>query len=92
MRKGREPLKTYENWKKGSLSEYLQIGDEVDEEMMEHFLNVLPPATWRSTLIQIGEPYSHVMGKATYSTLRRESGRWYYAGHCYRGESTPVNS
>jgi hypothetical protein len=80
-------LKTYANWK-GDMDEYLQVGDEVDEEMADHFLNVLPPACWRSDIIQIGEPYSHVGGRATYATLRKDSGRWYYAGHCFRGEVT----
>lgn len=34
-------IKTYANWK-GDLEEYLQIGDVVDEEMADYFLNVLP--------------------------------------------------
>lgn len=84
-------MKTYRDWQNGSLSDYLQFGDEVDEEMMDYFLNTLPPVTWTSTLVQMGEPYSHVAGRATYATLRREGGRWYYAGHCFRGESTPVD-
>ena len=81
-------IKTFANWQ-GSLSEYLQIGDVVDEEMADYFLNVLPPACWRADLIQIGEPYSHVNGRATYATLRKQNGEWVYAGHCHRGEYHP---
>jgi hypothetical protein len=79
-------MKTFSNWK-GNLSEYLQIGDLVDDEMVEYFLNVLPPACWNSKVIQIGEPYSHVEGKATYSTLKNTSEGWVYAGTCHRGQT-----
>lgn len=80
-------MKTYANWK-GNLGDYLKVGDEVDQEMVDYFLNVLPPATWRANLVQLGEPHSHVGGRATYPTLYREIGRWYYRGNCYRGEET----
>lgn len=80
-------MKTFENWK-GNLSDYLTIGDEVDEDMVDHFVNVLPPASWRADLVQIGEPHSHVAGRATYPTLHKKEGRWLYAGNCFRGEST----
>jgi hypothetical protein len=79
-------MKTYENWN-GSLNEYLQIGDLVDEEMQNYFIDVLPPATMNGTCIQIGEPYSHVNGKATYPTLKSTGKGWAYAGHCHRGET-----
>lgn len=79
-------MKTYEDWK-GSLCEYLQVGDQVDEGIYNHFVNALPPATFWSTLVQMGEPYSHVNGKATFATLAKENGVWTYKGHCHRGET-----
>ncbi len=79
-------IKTYANWK-GDLEDYLQIGDVVDEEMADHFLNVLPPACWTAKIIQIGEPNSHVGGKATYATLEKTSQGWVYRGNCHRGET-----
>ncbi|RJX40956.1 hypothetical protein D3P09_02760 [Paenibacillus pinisoli] len=82
-------LKRYADWK-GSLKDFLQIGDEVDEDIVNHFLNVLPPVSWSSTLLQMGEPYSHVGGRPTFATLKRDGGRWFYAGCCYCGERTPV--
>jgi hypothetical protein len=89
-------MKTYAQWNGSGLdlSKFLQVGDEVDEMMVEYFRDVLPPATHRSTLIQIGEPYSSVDDRETFSTIRQENGRWYYAGHCHRGDSIeprPVN-
>jgi len=78
-------MKTYENWN-CSLNEYLQIGDIVDEEMADYFIEVLPPATFTNSIIQIGEAYSHVNGRATYSTLKNTSEGWTYCGNCHRGE------
>jgi hypothetical protein len=79
-------VKTYADWK-GDLGSYLNIGDIVDEEMFNYFLNVLPPACWTSRILQIGEPNSHVNGKATYSTLEKTSDGWVFRGSCYRGET-----
>jgi hypothetical protein len=77
--------KTCEGWK-GNLDSYLQIGDLVDDEMYDYFLEVLPPAYWSSRILQIGEPVSHGEWGATYATLRRTANGWMYAGNCYRGQ------
>jgi len=84
-------VKTYEEWDK-DLSEYLDIGDLVDKEMVNYFVETLPPACNRSDLIQIGEPYSHKEDpedgkwKGTYATLCKTPEGWRYAGHCFRGK------
>jgi hypothetical protein len=82
-------IKTYANWD-CDLDDYLQIGDVVDEEIYDHFLNVLPPAYWSSTLLQMGEPFSHGPEGATYCTLHKTEHGWEYAGHCYRGKREHV--
>lgn len=84
-------MKTYQEWE-GSLTTYLEAGDLVDEEMVQHFINVMPPATCNSRCIQIGEPYSHINGKAVFSTLMRTDEGWIYAGECYRGEITHIET
>lgn len=83
-------LKTYEEWE-GSLADYLQVGDEVDERMVDYFIGVLPPACMNSECVQMGEPYTHGMDnagilRAKYLTLKRENGKWYYAGPCFKGQ------
>jgi hypothetical protein len=57
---------------------------------MYYFLEVLPPACYLANVIQIGEPYDHVDGRATFSTIYKPLGaqNWLYAGHCHRGEWT----
>jgi hypothetical protein len=85
----RKPVKTYEGWN-GSLNEYLQVGDLVDEDMHDHFLNVLPPLTWTESMLQCSEPHSHEAEGATYTTFVRTSEGWMYAGNCYRGKSVNI--
>jgi hypothetical protein len=80
-------VKTYAEWE-GDLNQYLEIGDEVDEEMVDYFINVLPPATMTGTLVQAGEPQNHMGGRATFITFKKEGSCWFYVGHCFRGETT----
>lgn len=78
-------IKTYKNWK-GNLDEYLEIGDIVDNAMVEYFINVLPPVTMNKNMIQMGETYSYVDGKKIYSTLIKKQDKWIFAGYCHRGQ------
>ncbi len=85
-------MKTYSAWgeSRQSLDHFLLIGDVVDQEMADYFVNVLPPASMSGLLIQIGEPVSDVAGRPTYATLRKDgTGQWIYAGNCHRGASVP---
>jgi hypothetical protein len=82
-------IKTRAGWhdSKLDLGKYLQVGDEVDEEMYDYFLEVLPPIQGPG-LLQISEPNDHINGGATYATLQRGAGnRWFYRGHCHRRQS-----
>jgi len=72
---------------KVDLGKYLQVGDEVSEDLYMYFLEVLPPATWRNDLVQIGEPVSSVGGRATWATLYKHNGAWKYGGNCHLGEA-----
>ena len=88
-------MKTMEGWheSKVDLGKYLQIGDVVEEEMADYFLCVLPPACMTGGILQIGEPNSHVNGRATYATIKRTSEGWIYCGNCHRGQTTePVGA
>lgn len=81
-------IKTYDEWSSSGLClhRFLQPGDPVDTAMKDYFLGVLPPAHWDGVILQIGEPYSHILGFPTFSTLEKTSEGWVYRGHCYRGE------
>ena len=81
-------VKTYQGWGESrvSLDKFLKVGDRVDQEMADYFINVMPPATLTSSLIQVGEPSSHVGGRPTFATLNRTGEGWVYAGDCFKGE------
>ena len=88
------PVKTRAGWTESGISnfmDYCSPGDEVDEALVDYFLNVVPPATHRTTFIQAGEPYSSALddtGKyqAIYSTFSKGS-TWRYLGECFLNQT-----
>ena len=69
-------------------------GDLVTEEVVDFFINCLPPACMRSDCSQLGEAYSHkedpASGKwrATFLTFKlSHDDIWEYCGHCFAGEN-----
>lgn len=71
-----------------------EVGDYVEQEIADWFLNCLPPRTWTTNMIQVGEPYSSVKEGTTYATLVRVTDDiWEYKGACLRGttnQGTPI--
>jgi len=74
--------------------ENLQIGDYVDQDVVDEQVNMLPPACMRSFCTQMGEPYSHRQDpetgkwRATYATFKKiRENVWEFCGHCFRGEN-----
>jgi hypothetical protein len=81
-------MKTLARWRESGkeLTPYLSVGDEVEEAFADWALNIMPPACWRPELIQIGEPFSHIDGRATFATFQRQGRTWYFVGYCHRGK------
>jgi hypothetical protein len=77
-------MKTMQQWNESNLelSKFLKIGDIVDQDIADYFIEVLPPTTMNSSIIQIGEPYDHngENGRARYDTLQKKDGQWVYIG------------
>lgn len=78
--------------------EQAQIGDYVEQAVVDNAMNCMPPASMSARCAQLGEPYSHRMDpetgklRATYATFKRAAGEypnaiWEYCGHCFRGEN-----
>lgn len=75
----------------------VQIGDYVAQDVVDWFMDMLPPACMTAQCSQIGEASDHVPDKngrwrATYETFKhvagpRWRGIWMYCGQCFRGES-----
>lgn len=72
----------------------LQIGDLVEEEIVDDLMNCVPPACMRSDCSQVGEPASSRTlddGKtyrSTFETFKKVADNtWEYCGDCFRGEN-----
>ena len=91
-------LKTLEKWFESGLptaEDYLEPGDEVDADLIDYFLNVLPPRTNRAGLLQVGGEISTAKDangrwRPTYLTFKRQGGTWRYAGRCFECSAEPV--
>ena len=70
-----------------------EIGTYFTQDMVNDFMDMLPPACMRSDCSQIGEPTSHRIDddgkcRATYATFKQiAEGIWEYCGDCFRGEN-----
>lgn len=75
-----------------------QIGDYVEQEVVDDAMDVLPPVCMSTRCSQLGEPYSHKIDpdtgkfRATYATFKKVAGKyphgiWEYCGHCFAGEN-----
>ncbi len=85
-------VKTYKGWCDSGLptfEEYSFVGDTVDSEMVEHFVNSVPPMLMRSGCTQGGEAFSHECDehgkfRPTYVTFHSlGNGRWMFDGYCF---------
>ena len=89
-------MKTMTDWNNSnaqSFTEYCKVEEEVAEEIVDYFRNILPPASMEANYLQVGEVHSHIMDlrtekeRAAYITFTREDGRWFYKGICFRNET-----
>jgi hypothetical protein len=77
------------------------VGDYFTEDMVDGFMNILPPACMRSNCSQIEESVSDKMDKdgkykPTYTTFKKvelypNKGIWEYCGDCFIGENVMPN-
>ena len=92
-------MKTLENWceftdrtGKGSIYDYLNKGDIVSEDIVDNFMDMLPPRAMSYGYLQVGEPYNHVFDidrrlRPTYMTFAKCDGVWRYYGNCFAYET-----
>ena len=88
-------VKTMESWHGSGLNfdDYCFPGDTVGEDVLDYFVNVVPPVTLRYDCVQAGEEHSSEpddSGKyrATYTTFHRTGdGRCRFDGYCFKGEN-----
>lgn len=90
---GPKSLEDWENSGLGTFEDYFIPGDTVTEDLVEYFVNIMPPTTMRTDLIQIGEPFSHELDdggcyRPTYNTFCKRDGVWWFVGWCFAQELT----
>ena len=95
MENNSRKIVTMKDWEAArSFDEAAKPGDLVEVEIVEEFLNCLPPVVNWSHLMQCGEPHSHEPDpetgrwRATYATFHRTEDGWVYCGNCFAGEIT----
>ena len=73
---------TLEQWEesKKPFSQFAKPKTEVDEDIFYYFLEVLPPHYWKSGIMQVGEPYTHINGIPAFETFTYGNGRYIYQG------------
>lgn len=91
-------FKRFKDWPENlNIGQYLQVGDVVDKEMYEHFLNILPPHYYFGGMLQVGGVCDHVEDngflKPTYLTFvgDRNSDNWIFKGECFSREAINKN-
>jgi hypothetical protein len=77
---------------KESIYDYLNKGDIVSEDIVDNFMNMLPPRVMLCGFLQVGEPYSHVYDisralRPTYMNFAKCGGHWRYYGNCFAYET-----
>ena len=94
-----QDVKTMEGWHDFTVRtgasdfyDYVQPGDVVSADMVDHFANIVPPTTLHQNLVQVGSTYDDRMGEdgklhPTFATFAKEDGAWRYCGHCFHGEA-----
>ena len=90
-------IKTMSGWEDSdadSFMDYCNPGDFVDDDIVDYFLNVVPPVTFEAGFVQCGEAISHKPDpdkegryRATYATFVQEGDGWKFCGECFAGQT-----
>jgi hypothetical protein len=81
-----KPVYNMDTW----LYDGAEIGDLVEEEVIDEVINCLPPACDRRDCVQLGEPAGSKVEGTTYETFKKvDENTWAYCGQCFRGENIP---
>lgn len=90
-------VKTKAAWYASGLptfEDFFDVGDTVDDELVQDMVDSVPPVLWRDSCTQIGEAYSSEYDedrqrhRDTYITFHKAAtGRWVFDGYCFKGEN-----
>ncbi len=73
-------MKKYADWK-GELRDFVQPGDQIDQEMFDYFLGVVYPRVMQARGFLMGEPVNTLEdGEGIYDAYDEIDGKFYYKG------------
>jgi len=95
-----QKVRTLADWRGSGLylNEFLYVGCEVDEALVNDQLNCVPPRSHKTGYVQVGEPYTDALDtrgseeryRPTYTTFHKktkgERTFCIYAGHCFAND------
>ena len=87
--------KAWDNSHQGFTS-WADVGDVVDEKIVQHFRDCVSPIAYDAMYLQCGEPYTHKFNPKTqkyepaFMTFAKEVGLWVYKGICFYKEYEDV--
>lgn len=87
--------KAWDNSHQGFTS-WADVGDVVDEKIVQHFRDCVSPIAYDAMYLQCREPYTHEINPKTgkwepaFITFARELGSWVYKGICFYREYEDV--
>ena len=86
---------TIEDWEKVRfLTKVANVGDSIDDEIINKLLNASPPVFLNSQCLQAGESQRDIYDaeadimKPTYLTFSKDGSHWNYCGCCFKGKTT----
>ncbi|MCI8630597.1 MAG: hypothetical protein HFE57_14100 [Firmicutes bacterium] len=86
---------TIEDWEKVRfLTKVANVGDSIDDEIINKLLNASSPTFLNSKCLQVGEPQRDIYDpdtntlQPTYLTFSEEGSNWIYCGCCFKGKNT----
>lgn len=85
-------LKSLASWHDcgfNKFEDYFLPGDMVTKDLVDYFVNILPPVSCSSSYVQAGDAYDHRRDacgvcRATYITFTKKDGTWFFAGYCFK--------
>ena len=87
-------IKNLEGWRDSGLSQfedYCFPGDTVSGDLVDYFVNCVPPVTQLLSCTQVGEAFSceqddSEVWRNTYITFHQiDQGHWVFDGYCFKG-------
>ncbi|MBQ8331100.1 MAG: hypothetical protein IJX94_01205 [Clostridia bacterium] len=89
-------IKSRQSWHDsglGTFNEYFLPGDTVAEDVVDYFMDIVPPVVLRKNLLQVGEAHNYEFDpekgkmRSTFATFYKAEGEWKFAGYCFLGET-----